>query len=350
MYKFRLKASAFAMSYLSNEERVRELARQIAPYRGDKPAPFISAGGLKVAAARPTVRRYPGPRAYVEDQNEPVARAAAAGCQLVAFPELGAMSAISLLPGFSALYADLTKLWASGSQSDRAEAFAELCATVQGFVGEVFLNTFSQLARSHRIIIAAGGLYQIENGRLTNRQYLFSDTGEVAAVQDKLYPERWERSMGVSAGEELTPGDTRIGRVALLTASCLPNYEPFFIASAAGCSVAVAGASPFGPSSDLARYRAQESGLCLLSPGLRSRGDFGFEYHYPARISAPRAATRSRDGSAASPEDRPLLTARVDLERAASQFDLYSADRNPAFFRALIAGGEGPAPKEGGAG
>ena len=71
--------------------------------------------------------------------------------------------------------------------------------TVQGFVGEVFLNTFSQLARSHRIIIAAGGLYQIENGRLTNRQYLFSDTGEVAAVQDKLYPERWERSMGVSA-------------------------------------------------------------------------------------------------------------------------------------------------------
>ena len=55
MYKFRLKASAFAMSYLSNEERVRELARQIAPYRGDKPAPFISAGGLKVAAARTTV-------------------------------------------------------------------------------------------------------------------------------------------------------------------------------------------------------------------------------------------------------------------------------------------------------
>ena len=88
------------MSYLSNEERVRELARQIAPFRGDKPAPFISAGGLKVAAVRTTVRRYRSLRDYVEDQNEPVARAAAAGCQLVAFPELGRCPPFRCCPDF----------------------------------------------------------------------------------------------------------------------------------------------------------------------------------------------------------------------------------------------------------
>ncbi len=339
MYKLRLKASAFAMSYLSNEERVREQVRQMAPMR-DRPAPFISAGGIKVAAARPTQRRHRALKTYIADQNELVARAADAGCQMVAMPELCGMPALSLMPGFASLYAELKKIWVEGSQEERAEALLELCATVQGFIGEIFLNTFSQLARSHRIIIAAGGFYQVEGGALYNRQFLFSDTGELAASQNKLYLDRWERSMGVTVGRELIPGDTKIGRIALLSASCLPNYEPFFIAAAAGCSIAVAGASPFGSANELARYRAQESGLCILSPGLRVRGDYGITCNHPSRISAPRAATRGRDGVAAAEEDSMLITARVDLERAASQFDLYSSDRNAAFFRALLSEGE----------
>lgn len=336
MYKLRLKASAFAMSYLSNEDRVRELVRQIAPQREKNP-PFISAGGLKVAAARPTQQRHRNLRDYLVDQNEVVARAAASGCQIVALPELNGMQVISLLPGFGALSAELEKHWNESDEQQRAEAFYELCSTTQGFVGEVFLNAYSQLAKSHRIIIAAGGFYQIENGVLYNRQFLFSDTGELAAAQDKLYPERWERSMGVQAGTQLIPGDTRIGRVALLSGSCLQNYEPFFIAAAAGCSIAVAGASPFAPTTALARYRAQEAGLCILSPGIRCRGDFGITCDYPAQIVAPRAATRGRDGVAAAFEDVPVTTARVDLERAAAQFDLYSSDRNAAFFCTLLA-------------
>lgn len=142
--------------------------------------------------------------------------------------------------------------------------------------------------------------------------------------------------MGVSPGRRLSPGQTPVGRVALLSASCLPNYEPFFAAAAAGCTVATAGATPFTAVSDLARYRAQESGLCLLCPGIGGDGAFAIASASPAMIAAPRAATRSRDGRAAGPLQQPVVTARVDLERAASQFDLYSADRNPAFFQALL--------------
>ncbi len=324
------------MSYLSSEERVRELARQAAPHHNGKPAPFLSAGGLRTAAVCASFERLKNLNSYISAQNEILSRASQAGCQIVAFPELSAMPVASLMPGFPAIQAELRALWDSDDRQKRVESFYEFCATVQGFIGEIFLNTFSQLARGHRMIVAAGGLYQVENGVLTNRQYLFTDTGEVSAAQDKLYPDRWERSMGVSAGKKLSPGQTPLGRVALLSASCLSDYEPFFAAAAAGCTVATAGATPFTPVSDLARYRAQESGLCLLCPGIQKGSAFAVAGSSPAMIAAPRAATRSRDGRAAGPSLQPLVTARVDLERAASQFDLYSADRNPAFFQALL--------------
>ncbi|MEG1849527.1 MAG: hypothetical protein RR197_03130, partial [Oscillospiraceae bacterium] len=101
--------------------------------------------------------------------------------------------------------------------------------------------------------------------------------------------------------------------------------------------VAVAGASPYGSfDGDCARYRAQENMLCVVSPGMGGGRELGLCVDAPCAITAPRAATRSRDGIVAESRDSRSITARVDLSRAALQFDLYTADRNPEFFRALL--------------
>lgn len=335
MYKLRLKASAFAMSYLSNEEKVRAQVRSLHTHT-EKPAPFIGAGGIKVSAVCFTPKLYKNIRDYITDMNDYVAAAAASGSQLVAFPELCGMAAMSVMPGFSTLYADLEKLKESGIE-EQSDALFTVCETVQGFVGEIFHNTFSQLAKSHRIIIAAGGLYQLEDRQLYNRQFLFSETGEVAGMQDKLFLSPWERQAGVTAGVRVTPGDTHIGRVAMLDGLALKHYEPFWIAAASGCAFAIAGASPFTATDyTLTRYRAQEQGLCILSPGLGHSRHYGLLFSAPAGIYVPRAASRSRDGIAAEGVDQTVLTARVDLIRAASQFDLYSDDKNSRFFEHLL--------------
>ncbi|WMJ82782.1 nitrilase-related carbon-nitrogen hydrolase [Oscillospiraceae bacterium LTW-04] len=335
MYKLRLKASAFAMSYLSNEEKVRAQVRNLHPHT-DKPAPFLGAGGVKVSAVCFKPKVYKSIRDYITHMNNYVAAAAASGSQLIAFPELCGMAAMSIMPGFSTLNADLKKLNEADIEEQKEALFA-VCETVQGFVGEIFHNTFSQLAQSHRIIIAAGGLFQLEDKQLYNRQFLFSETGEVVGIQDKLFLSSWEKRVGVTAGTRITPGDTHIGRIAMLDGLALKHYEPFWIAASSGCSFAVAGASPFFVTDyALARFRAQEQGLCVLSPGICGGQECGPSFSSPAGIYAPRAATRSRDGIAAEGGDQTVITARVDLSRASSQFDLYSDDKNPRFFQRLL--------------
>ena len=106
MYKLRLKASAFAMSYLSNEEKVRAQVRSLHP-RTEKPAPFLGAGGVKVSAVCFKPKLYKSIRDYIAHMNSYVAAAAASGSQLIAFPELCGMTAISIMPGFATLYDDL---------------------------------------------------------------------------------------------------------------------------------------------------------------------------------------------------------------------------------------------------
>lgn len=337
MYRIPLKASAFAMSYISSEEKVRTLARAVAP-RTDHHAPFIGAGGIKVAAVRFNLRRYKSLHDFIYDINEYIEFACAAGSHLVAFPELCGMAALSIMPKYSLIASHLMRLKNAGDEQ-RAAALYTVCETSQGFLSEIFHNTFSVLARNHRVIIAAGGLYQIEDKKLYNRQFLFSEDGDVAGIQDKLMLSSAEKRLGVSAGESLTPADTNIGRVALLSGGMLPHYEPFWLSRAMDCSIAVAGASPFLISdSDLARFRAQEERLCIISPSICGGEDLGLglSFSAPAGVYAPRSATRTRDGISAGEDENRCACARVDLERAKMQIDLYSDDRNARFMQHLV--------------
>lgn len=335
MYKMRLKASALAMSYISNEEKVRDMVRSLDIHLRRQPHPRAPEG-IKVSAVRFEPKRYKNLGDYISQMNGYVAPCAASGSAIVAFPELVGMTVMSMMPTFSALYGDFLSL-GKAPLEQRQAAFFTVCETVQGFVGEIFLNTFSQLARSHRIIIAAGGIYQIEDGKLYNRQFLFSENGDVAGVQNKLFLSPLERELGVTSGDRLTPGATDMGKIALLGGGSLPHYEPYWIAAATGCRYAVAGASPYvATDCKLARYRAQEQGICVIVPAFSGGKDYDMSLSSPAGIYSPRAATEDESGICAEEQTESLITAKIDLNRCAEHFDMYSADKNIRFFRALI--------------
>ena len=329
MLKAKLKASAFAMSYLSNAERARGAVTKlmVAP---SKNLSFISPMGVKLCAVRLEAKPYRKLGDFAADMNRYVAEAVSAGAQLVAFPELTGMLAMTLMPGFSSVLGDLRNL--ERDWENLSEAFRMTLEAVHGFVGEPYLNTFSQLAQAHRVVIAAGSAYTIESGRIHHRHYLFSENGELAGTQVKLFPSPAERRLGVTEGERLTPAETKLGRVALLGGWETAQFEPFYVAAAMGCPIAVAGASPAGGDPPLARYRAQEARMAVICPGLSGGGAFGWDFQFEPAIYAPLAATRTRDGVVAA-ADVDTLTARVDLGKITGQFDIYSADKNFEFIK-----------------
>ena len=145
-----------------------------------------------------------------------------------------------------------------------------------------------------------------------------------------------ETAAGVSSGNRLTPAETRLGRIALLTADDTPHYEPFAISSMMGCSIVVVGASPFNDPADFARYRAQEQRLFVICPGCFGGTDFGWNVDSPSMIYAPRNITRSQDGILAFSDSKKSAMARMYIQRLHTQIDLYCDDKNAGFYRDLL--------------
>ncbi len=326
-----LRTSVFAMSFLTSDNRVRLQARSLFPAGFAKELPFVSPVGTKLTAAHLTPRRCRDLRDAADLFDAPLREAEAQGSPFVAFPELSGLSLLGLLPRHEAVLSSLRAGLAN--ERDRADAAREAVQAAQGFLSEVFLNMLSVLARGHRMLIAAGGLYVWEDGALHNRPYLFSEHGELLGFQDKLILSAFERAMGVMPAEKLEPIETRVGRIALLTASCARHYEPFAVAGALGCRIAAVGASPFGEALSPLAARAREQALVLVSAGLGASQLFGIAHDTPAAVWLPQSQPRF---SPANGEMGRGVTVRVDLS-GAPVFDHYTADRNPAFFAALFA-------------
>ena len=332
MTNAKLSAACFAMSYLTNPERVRSTVSSLGIEQADAPA-YVGAG-CKLSATVVTPKYYKNLKEYASDMNRYLLAARQQSSQLVALPELSGMLPLSLMPGFEKIFAEL---WQQSTQypADRATLLRQVCRSTQGFVGEVFLTTLSELCRLHQIA-AAASCYVVDNGKLYNRQYLFSTDGTVGGMQDKLILSPQEGALGVTAGEKLTPASTPVGQVALLSASALGYYQPFAIARELGCVAATISASPFGEDMRCAPFRAEESGLALLSAGFASSRCFALEKSAPALLFAPRAASKNQSCLLREETGEGVYTARIDIARAKASLDLYTADRNPDFFEKMI--------------
>jgi predicted amidohydrolase len=337
--KLAIKSFSFAMSYACNSNKVRKAvdALNITP---SSPA-YVGTMGLRVTAVNLRARRYRNINEFVEDINSYVEEAVKSGSCLVAFPEITGLLALSAAPGFDSLFKEAVSLLSKDTES--ANGFRFLCESTQGYLSDLYHNTFSAIARAHGILIDAGSLYLSEGGVLKNRRYLFSETGTVAGMQEKIFLHPIEISAGVRPGTHITPAATRLGPIALLSRRDAPHFEPFAVAAALGCSLALLSASPFdsGDISFFARCRASEHRLSIVASGLIGNSDYGASFCLDGGIYAPRETTRSRSGILAGGTKKQntaprSYSARIDPIRAAEFFDVYSSDKNPRFFRALV--------------
>ncbi len=334
MFKTRLKAGSLVMSWQPQSKKVRRLVDMRA-IRPSDALRYVERSNIKLSVVKLSPRRYDSLSDYIEDMDSYVTTAADAGSQLVAFPELTGMLPISLMPGFSAFLSDLADL--EDSPENLHEAFSFIIESVAGFVSDIYLNTFGALSAAHRIMIAPGSFYVMENSGIYNRALLFSETGTVLGAQDKLILSPFERTAGVKTGERLDAFQTKLGRIAMISAAAAGCYQPYYIAKAQKAEIILTPSSPFGDRVELSRYRANEAGVTLLSAGISGSGDLGLKLsNSPAAIYAPMVATKGLDGVIALTQKEAVLTSRIDLSKGSDFFDIYSSDKNPGFFKALI--------------
>jgi predicted amidohydrolase len=164
---------------------------------------------LRVAAAQYPIELLPGWDDYRAKLARWVAEAAAAGAQLLVFPEYGGMELSGLLP--------------SAERGDLARSLGALQAFVPGFKA-----LHAELARRHHVHIVASSLpLRQQGGTYRNTALLFAPDGAIGA-QEKLMMTRFERERwGIEGGEALRVFDTALGRLAI--AICYDAEFPLLV-------------------------------------------------------------------------------------------------------------------------
>lgn len=124
-----------------------------------------------------------------------VATAADYGCHLVVFPEYFTVQLLTTL---------------AEAGGDTVEQVRRLASQAPRYV-----ELFAELAERHRMHVVAGTIPLDEDGRLTNRCFVFGPSG-AHGVQGKLHMTRWEsEEWRVEASESLRLFDTGWGRMAV---------------------------------------------------------------------------------------------------------------------------------------
>lgn len=152
--------------------------------------------GFRIASAQYEVHRPRTFEAWSERITGWVDEAAAAGADLLVFPEYGLMELAGLLHG-----ADVS--------------VGEACAAVDGRRGEAEA-VFTELATWHGLyILAPSGPIRTSAEGYRNQSVLFGPTGRLGA-QDKLHLTPYERSLEfLEPGDALNVFDTPLGRIGI---------------------------------------------------------------------------------------------------------------------------------------
>ena len=164
-------------------------------------------GQIRIAAAQYPLDRFDSLSSYVDKQARWVSEAAAAGAQLLVFPEYGAME------------------YAAPDHAASADLAASLLAVSNAF--PLLDAAHTALAREHGVhILSASGPTADGAGGFVNRARLFTPSGRVG-VQDKLIMTPFEVSWGIRPGHENRVFQTALGRIGI--AICYDSEFPLLV-------------------------------------------------------------------------------------------------------------------------
>lgn len=149
---------------------------------------------IRVASLQYYIRPVASWGEFRDQVSSLVQTAADYNCQLVVFPEYFTVQLLTLEPIQRVTRAQIVRL------ADQVEHYVDL---------------FAGLAREHRLHIVAGSIPLMEDGRLTNRSFVFGPSGD-HGIQGKLHMTRWEsEEWNVHGSESLRLFDTGWGRIAV---------------------------------------------------------------------------------------------------------------------------------------
>lgn len=152
---------------------------------------------LRIAAAAYPIDRLASLDAVADKLAGWVARATAAGAQLVVFPEYGAM--------------EIAGTWPDAVAGDLAQSLAVVADAAPRMARHL-----AGLARQHHIhILGPSGPERRPDGRFVNAARLYAPSGKVG-VQEKLMMTPFEVGWGIAAGAPLRVFATTLGRVGIL--------------------------------------------------------------------------------------------------------------------------------------
>ena len=339
MLPVKLKLSSFAISLKFSPRRVEHIVAKKNSERSQNLA-ACSRDGVRVGAAQVEVRRYRTLAEYVEDMDRYVAKAVHAGAQIVAFPHGCGLLPIGITPYFDTLLEELQRV--KDNSEELTALLLQLLDEFSSSLQEIFLTTFSALAKAYGVYIMAGSTYVLEGDNLYCRSYLLDENGLVLGTQDLLHRSPLEKALGVVPGEEIRVFDTKAGRVAILIGQDGRTLEPLRIARGMGAEIILSPSGSLTPRQESLAdwgYKAAADALAVYIAAPVLSGTMGVRFCGRAACYGPLNITKERDGivnQVICDDAGGLIVSRLNLEQLYAGFDAYTGDSNPEFIKTQL--------------
>ncbi len=284
---------------------------------------------IRAAALQLELKLIKSPLKYADEMHRHIRKAVDEGAQLVVFPEYNNLPLLGLLPGIDKME-EAYRRKAEGKEGKKgkekgdsgedislAEVFRYMSPAVQPLVHKIF----SRLASAYGLYIMAGSYALIEQGKVVNRSYLYSPSGEMIGSQDKVHLLPMEVDWIQKRGATFNVFKTSVGNLALPVCMDATYFETFRILELKGADIVLL------PIFNQERYnfwlalrgiwpRVQESLLYGIKSALVG-SLAGSVYTGRAGIYAPLELTPGRDGVLAEVETynrEAIALADLDLD------------------------------------
>lgn len=328
----------FFRQYLRLLCRPARLRRKLAPLIAEaRTAPPPDGRRLRAAALQVEIRLFKDPLAYAVEAHRRVAEAAAAGAQLVVFPEDNNLPLLGMLPGVEEAGAALVE--------SAPPLPALTVADVIRYAGPVmrpFLELlYSTLAAAYGLYLMAGSFLLPDGERVVNRSFLYGPDGGLIGTQDKVHLMPIEDEWGISAGSEFHLFATAAGKIAAPVCMDATYYETFRFLELQGAEIVllpIANPEPYNYWLALRGIwpRVQEAPVFGIKSALVGEL-LGFEFTGRAGLFAPAELTADGSGILAeveSPVQEGLALAELDLDALRElRRDHPWRDCNPVLYR-----------------
>ncbi|MEW5785023.1 MAG: nitrilase-related carbon-nitrogen hydrolase [Bacillota bacterium] len=286
------------------------------------PAGPIKDCRVKAAALQLEIKLYQNPLDYAAEMARRAGEAAAAGAQLVVFPEDNNLQLLGMLPGIEQMAENEgSGPDAAATQTAPAITLADVIHYAAPAMEPLIHAVFSRLAAAYGLYLMAGSYLLSDGGNVVNRAFLYNPQGERIGFHDKVHLMPIEREWGIARGERFTVHDTALGKLALPVCMDATYFETFRILERLGAEIVmlpIANPEPYNFWMALRGIwpRVQESPVYGIKSALVGRL-LGFTFTGRAGIYAPLELTPRRDGVLAeveSPEKEGMAVAELDLE------------------------------------